>query len=360
MLSPSEKRDKIIRATDLDALSCRYSTNNKSYFQPADNYINKIIASYQNHLQFCKGYSQLSAGRTLRSVFNEQKLPLINRGTYLRTKVIDLVVEEFIKEFKQVQIISLGGGSDTRCFRVFEKYQENIKYIEFDFPESVKIKKLAIENDEELKKLIGDTAEAKEIGTKEEFVQLESELHTAKYHLIGFDLRELDQLNEDYIDKDTPTLILSECVLCYLTPKENEDIMSYWKNKLDKRCYLIYEPMSLNDAFGETMTQNLSNRGIDLHTFHKYPNLTTRHSFFRDTIGLNNVKLTDTSDIAGYSGSLSNKEWISTTELNRINRLELIDELEEIRLLFKHYCLCYGELHNFHFNGINKYKWMIE
>ncbi|KAK7679344.1 hypothetical protein QCA50_017561 [Cerrena zonata] len=325
MLSPSEKRDKIIRATDLDALSCRYSTNNKSYFQPADNYINKIIASYQNHLQFCKGYSQLSAGRTLRSVFNEQKLPLINRGTYLRTKVIDLVVEEFIKEFKQVQIISLGGGSDTRCFRVFEKYQENIKYIEFDFPESVKIKKLAIENDEELKKLIGDTAEAKEIGTKEEFVQLESELHTAKYHLIGFDLRELDQLNEDYIDKDTPTLILSECVLCYLTPKENEDIMSYWKNKLDKRCYLIYEPI-----------------------------------FFRDTIGLNNVKLTDTSDIAGYSGSLSNKEWISTTELNRINRLELIDELEEIRLLFKHYCLCYGELHNFHFNGINKYKWMIE
>lgn len=382
MLSPHEKRDKIIRATDLDALSCRFQANNKSYFQPSDPYINSLITSYQQHLQYCSGYTNLSSGRTLRSVFNEQKLPLINRGTYLRTRLIDLIINKFIESCPNSQIISLGGGSDTRSFRLMKQYQDkDIKYIEFDFNESVKIKKLAILSDPHLNQQIGGGKRKDtqiEISSKSEFEQFDSDLHTDNYHLMGYDLRQLNPDNDlqqyesilKIIDTSRPTIILSECVLCYLTPQENENILKFWSNLFYQSnsvaSFLIYEPMSLNDAFGDTMTQNLSNRGINLHTFDEYPNLEARLKFFK-SLGFSNIRLTDISDIGGYSKSSNDNLWIDSIELQRINRLELIDEVEELRLLFKHYCLCYAECPkppnvnvNTKFNNIDGWNWLLQ
>lgn len=376
MLSPQERQDKIIRATDLDALSSRFSANNKGYFSPPDKYIDCLLQSYLAHLQFCTGYTNLSAGRTVRSVFSEQKLPIINRGTYLRTELIDQIVHGFVEEYLECQIISLGGGSDTRCFRLFEKYPEKkIFYAELDFDESVKIKKLAIVRDRFLQKLVGSELDTSgEITSKEEFSKLDSDLHTDKYHLIGLDLRNLansdniqsviDSLS-GHIDFTLPTLVLSECVLCYLTPEENTLILRFWevafKNSNKPVAFLIYEPMSLEDAFGKTMAYNLSNRGIDLHTFHKFPNLSSRYEFLTNDLGLQNVKLTDIAEVGGYgSTNEDSQNWIATPDLHRINRLELIDEIEEIQLLFKHYCLCYAEYvqnGSDSFAKINKWKW---
>ena len=85
------------------------------------------------HLPLCTGYTNMSANRTLRSVFNEQKLPLINRGTYLRTELIDVITQEFIKEFKKCQVISLGGGSDTRCFRIWRNMAKMLDTVKLTF-----------------------------------------------------------------------------------------------------------------------------------------------------------------------------------------------------------------------------------
>lgn len=369
MISPQEKQDKVIRATDLDALSCRYSANNKSYFSKPDPFIDSLISSYKMHLPLCTGYTNMSASRTLRSVFNEQKLPLINRGTYLRTELIDVITQEFIKEFKKCQVISLGGGSDTRCFRILEEYGQDVRYCEIDFPESVKIKKLAIINNKKLADIVNYDEESQSITSKEEFARLESNVHTENYHLIGYDLRELTGNVDsgallEYVDTSLPTLIISECVLCYLNPEENERIINYWKNAFASKALLallIYEPMSLNDAFGTTMTHNLSNRGINLLTFNEYPNLEARYKFLSEKCQSSNVKLTDMSNVGGYDSDNTMKAWISSKDLARINRLELVDEIEEIRLLLKHYCLCYCEFsHNTSFKAINKWKWIIE
>jgi [phosphatase 2A protein]-leucine-carboxy methyltransferase len=362
MLSPDEKKDKIIRATDLDALSSRNSANSKHYFVPSDHYIEDIITSYQNHLQYCEGYSNLSAGRTLRMLFKERKMPIINRGTYLRTKSIDMVINEFVKKFDKCQIVSLGGGSDTRCFSLLNRY-ENLSYCEIDYPESVKIKKLGILGNNELQKSLGISETTPAISSKTDFMNFDSDLITSRYKLIGYDLRNVDVefLNLKNFDNSLPTLILSECVLCYLSPEENETIIKFWSQWCSGySAILIYEPMSLNDPFGLTMARNLSQRGLNLQSFSKYPNLQSRFEFLKNNCHLKNTRLTEMCLVGGYSSEIVKKPWIDQLEEQRINRLELIDEVEEIKLLYKHYCLCFGDNSDSHvFDAIDNWTWTL-
>ncbi|KAK6202959.1 carboxy methyl transferase for protein phosphatase 2A [Scheffersomyces amazonensis] len=371
MLSPQEKKDKIIRSTDIDALSCRYSSNRLSYFFPADPYTEILVQSYQKNLQYCQGYTGLSSGRLLRSSFGEKKFPLINRGTYFRTKAIDLIVDQFLKEFPSGQIVSLGGGSDTRAFRILHKYK-HVSYFEIDFPESVKIKHLAILQSEELKNIIEYEGDDKvEINNKQEFENFQPCLHTPRYHLVSYDLRNLAHGSKDFVEQlqtfnpGLPTLLLSECVLCYMNPEENIGCLKYFKDIcIDYLSVVIYEPISLGDTFGATMARNLSERGINLLTFNEFPDLKSKLKFLHDICGFQTVRLTDLSSIAGYGRrSEPHKEsWVDVQEIYRINHIELIDEVEEIRLLLQHYCFCFAEWspaqNQKHLVGIDRWNWL--
>lgn len=364
MLSPSQRREKVIRATDLDALSSRASANKKNYFEVHDVYINDLICSYEKHLRFCDGYTQLSAGRTLRSMFKEKKFPIINRGTYLRTLLIDMVISEFINKFENCQIISLGGGSDTRFIPLLEKHG-NLKYHEIDFPESTKIKKLALLSNSKVRLLLDIENSPPLIESREAFDELSPDLETARYKLLGLNLRELSSGKlKQLFDSSLPTLVLSECVLCYISPSENESIIKSWKGwSTNHLSFLIYEPMSLNDAFGTTMSKNLVDRGIDLQSFTKYPTLQSRYQFLSEVCKLNNVRLTEMSHVGGFitSASQNKKPWIGISEMQRLNKLEFIDEIEEIRMLYEHYGLCYGDNNNNEdvMSSLDKWDWSI-
>lgn len=238
MLSIREKKDKLIRATDLDALSCRHCANQKGYFVPTDTHIQDMLDSYEQNLPFCHGYTALSAGRALRSLFNDPKYPLINRGTYFRTKLINTVVERFISSYEKCQIVSLGGGSDTRAFRVLEEHGSRVKYMEIDFAELVKIKKWAIMHSPVLLKIVGLELQSLTVKDKQSFIDMEPELHTPNYDLVALDLREIDDSGDEailaHLNDDLPTLVISECVLCYLTPEDNEKIVGFWRKKTYK------------------------------------------------------------------------------------------------------------------------------
>lgn len=340
MLSPQAKHDKIIRATDVDALSCRFSANRKGYFSPPDVHVNDLLQSYRQNLLYCEGYTQLSAGRLLRSAFEEPKFPLINRGTYLRTESINKVVQKYVQAHPTCQIVSLGGGSDTRCFRVLAE-SANVVYTEIDFPESTKIKKLAIAASRTLQSVVGASLDPVVVSSKTQFADMDPDLHTDRYHLVGLDLRTLagqGATRLSFLDPLVPTLVISECVLCYLSPEDNEKVILYWKEAVTQPTFVIYEPMALDDAFGETMAHNLRLRGIDLQAFREYPDLRSRKVFF-ERLGLKAL-LTDLALIGGYSGTSS---WFEVADQRRVARLEMIDEVEEIRLLLQHYCLvCAG------------------
>ncbi|KAM9910207.1 hypothetical protein OXX69_004697 [Metschnikowia pulcherrima] len=342
MSFPGNNRDKLVRATDLDALSCRLSANKKGYFEPPDEFIPDLLRSYEQALQFCDGYTQMSAGRSIRGTFSEPKLPLINRGTYFRTECINRVVNEFIREHGKCQIVALGGGSDTRSFRVLQEHA-NVCYTEIDFPESTKIKKIAISNSQRLQTIIREKLPPIMISSRAEMAQLDADLHTENFNLVSFDLRKAEthgRAKFAFLDKKLPTLVISECVLCYMTPEENIAVLKFWKSLFESMAVIFYDPMSLNDAFGETMALNLTKRGLNLQTFTQFPDLHARKQLFEETLGFE-AMLTDLASVGGYTNEKDS--WISKEELARVSRLEMIDEVEEIRLLLGHYCLIYAE-----------------
>ncbi|OBA20781.1 S-adenosyl-L-methionine-dependent methyltransferase [Metschnikowia bicuspidata var. bicuspidata NRRL YB-4993] len=336
-------KDTVVRATDLDALSCRHSANTKGYFLPADPHVALLVGAYESALQHCDGYTQLAAGRTLRSSFGAPKLPLINRGTYLRTAAIDLVVSLFIAEHGACQVVSLGAGSDTRGFRVLQQHP-GVSYTEIDFAESTRIKKLAISRLPALRRLVGaEDLAAIDVNSRADLAAMDPHLHGANYHLVALDLRDLAARGTDalaFLDSALPTLVVCECVLCYLPPKATVDVLAFWKQSLRHVAVVVYDPMGLGDAFGAMMAQNLGRRGLDMLSFSMYPDLPARKKLFEETLGFQ-AHLTDSALIGGYSGSPG--PWLGAQEAARVGRLEMIDEVEEIALLLRHYCLIYAE-----------------
>jgi O-methyltransferase involved in polyketide biosynthesis len=89
--------DAPIRATDNDAAIARLSAVRKGYL--SDRYIAALVP--RAHLQ-------------------QPRPPLINIGTYLRTRGIDDLLENWFRLTggRKVQIVSLGAGSDTRFWRL--------------------------------------------------------------------------------------------------------------------------------------------------------------------------------------------------------------------------------------------------
>ena len=91
--------DAPIRSTDNDAALARLSAVQKQYLK--DPYVKYLVP---------------------RAHLVPARPPLINVGTYVRTRGIDDLVYQWLKLGKdtgsQVQIISLGAGSDTRFWRI--------------------------------------------------------------------------------------------------------------------------------------------------------------------------------------------------------------------------------------------------
>jgi hypothetical protein len=89
--------DAPIRATDNDAAVARLSAVQKGYL--TDPYIAVLVP--RTHLQ-------------------QPRPPLINIGTYLRARGIDYLLDGWFRLSgeRQVQIVSLGAGSDTRFWRL--------------------------------------------------------------------------------------------------------------------------------------------------------------------------------------------------------------------------------------------------
>ncbi|OWB57754.1 hypothetical protein B5S28_g3723 [[Candida] boidinii] len=390
------KKDQIVQSTDLDALSCRFSCQLKGYLN--DEFMIPIVA---NQIRFQpllieSEFARFAITRNLRKQFfnlfdkegrfigyssaggpgNSMKVlksPIINRGTWLRTKSIDLLLNKFLNTFKdqEVQILSIGSGSDTRCFNYLSKEEYNLKYIEIDFDTSCRVKKYSILSNPEMSRITKTEKYTQDFSipkTFEEFYAGTSDLKSDNYSLLGMDLREiynnpkesLDKLKE-IIDFSKPTLILSECVFCYLESYETDSIIKFFNSNLQDCTIINYDPIGgeSTDEYGSIMVNNLSSRGIEMPSLIKYGTIEKQYNRLKDIIsnqtGSNKrdvkIKLSDLKFI--------NHNWFPDSEISRVSRLEFLDELEEINLINKHYLICvyqFGEC----FNLFNDLKFQLE
>lgn len=244
----------------------------------------------------------------------------------------------FLENTPKCQIISLGAGSDTRPFSLLAKYNteptldgtaNKLIYHELDFAVTTTKKALTIHGTPQLANVI--YREASQVDTPPG-----AEIHTSDYHLHAVDLRTLNAETSllPGMDPTLPTLIISECCLCYLQPDESDHVFSFFTNHFSEAGLgmILYEPIGGNDAFGEVMIENLASRGISLPTLKKFPTLQTEVQRLADR-GLDMPRAADMMYIYEH--------WIPPKELQRISKLEFLDELEELRLLLSHYCVAW-------------------
>lgn len=303
--------DNAVKGTDQDAAGSRVSCVELGYL----------------HDPYAKLFATQPAMR---------KLPLLNRGTYVRTSAIDLLVDKFLNTNPSTakQIISLGAGTDTRFFRLLDRYPHiQLVYHEIDFPANTSAKIAAIQRQPLLHRKL------------QHIPSDSSSYHSDNYNIHALDLRCLASPSDETplpqiqnLDSSIPTLILSEMCLVYLQPSTVQSIVSslltHYLQPATPASLVLYEPILPQDAFGQTMISNLQTRNIYLNTLTAYPELGDQRARLQ-SYGLKaGAKAVDTHTIW--------RKWIRDEEKERIAGLEFLDELEELEMLLQHYCIAWG------------------
>ncbi|KAG0300585.1 hypothetical protein BGZ97_003156, partial [Linnemannia gamsii] len=296
---PQVARDDVIKGTDDDAIISKLYVLILSTAQSAVN-LGYLDDPFVKH--FVKRPSR--------------RPPLINRGSYIRTRSLDAFTERFIKsdipprstavattttaptsattqsassptttitattptpEGVKKQIVSLGCGSDTRYFKFKARGLSAQKYFEVDFPESTAKKAVVIKKNKALTDIIGDPDLKLGMGG--------TELYSKDYCLLSGDLREFTEsivpkLKAQGFDTSLPTLFLSECVLIYIQPGDSDAIVDWVGTNMDASLFVVYEQINPTDAFGAMMLRNLKARQIELPGIHAYPSLKSQEERF--------------------------------------------------------------------------------
>lgn len=271
----------------------------------------------------------------------------------MRTKAIDDLVDRFLAHnpTQKKQIISLGAGSDTRFFRLMSHtprpsgigYERpNLIYHEIDFPENTIQKLEPVYKDRELCEHIVTPLFWSNSNPSAAHDAVPDTLHAGNYCVHPVDLRTLDPSQKpprsfDRIEKALPTLIISECCLCYLAPAAADMVALYFTQHLFPSStplgLVLYEPIKPNDAFGKVMVSNLAARGIVLQTLRKYGSLEAQAARMK------------AYGFEGTGGADINELWkkgVDEQEKERVAGLEMVDEVEEWELLAGHYCVVWA------------------
>lgn len=259
-------------------------------------------------------------------------------GTYTRTSAIDTLIQSFLSSATgeagptpERQIISLGAGTDTRPFRLFAgNSHTKITYHEIDFDVTSRRKLQLVQGNPQLSRILtSSAAKGPQIWTARPF-------QGGEYYCHGMDLRTLDNSMTEALEglrTDIPTLILSECCLCYLKIEEAERVLRYFTSRIANVATIIYEPVHLDDAFGNTMVSNLAARNIQMPGMDRYRNAKDQIQRLRDA-GFGAAECKSVEAIW--------ESWIDAAEKERVDQLEGLDEVEEWKLLAGHYIVVWG------------------
>ncbi|XP_041366249.1 tRNA wybutosine-synthesizing protein 4-like [Gigantopelta aegis] len=258
-----------------------------------------------------------------------RRAPLINRGYYIRSWIIDHVLNEFLVRHKNIQkqIISLGCGFDTLYFRLKSSGKlTNTVIAEVDFPDLMKKKHTLIKNKPALKELLGEP-ETPAINSPH------IELCCTDYKMLGVDLTQHNLLEAALrlsgIDFDLPTLILSECVLTYMTKRCSSEVIRWAADTFQEDAvFVLYEQILPNDSFGLFMQKHYNVIGAPLKCINSFPTLESQ----KNRVVSHGWSWCEASDMNQIYHEL-----IPTAERERVERIEPFDEYEEWHLKCSHY-----------------------
>ena len=246
-------------------------------------------------------------------------LPLINRGTYCRVFAINTKLHELINNFRKIEkdskinIIILGSGFDTTYFNLMSEGYSNIEVYEFDYKEIIDKKLKYISKAKPLVEIINKNKN--------------------NYHLINCDITNKklfsETLNNIKIGENDLTVVICECLLVYIEENVTLEMLSCLTNKFDNLYMLEYDLIGPDDPFGKEMVDNLKTRDIHLKGFNEVKNINDQENRLKKA-NFEDINIVDMYHIYFKVLPLEDRK--------RIERLELMDEFEELNLLQKHAC----------------------
>ncbi|XP_037363297.1 leucine carboxyl methyltransferase 1 [Talpa occidentalis] len=261
----------------------------------------------------------------------ERKAPEINRGYFARVHGVSQLIRAFLQKTQcHCQILNLGAGMDTTFWTLKDEDLLPTKYFEVDFPmivtrklHSIKVKSLLLNPIIELH--------------SEDTLQMDGHiLDSQRFAIIGADLRDIPEMEEKLkkcnMSTQLPTLLITECVLVYMTPEQSANLIKWAANSFETAMFINYEQVNMDDRFGQIMIENLRRRQCDLAGVETCKSLESQKERLLSN-GWETASAVDMMEL--YSR-------LPRSEVSRIESLEFLDEMELLEQLMQHYCLCWA------------------
>ena len=252
-------------------------------------------------------------------------LPLINRGTYCRVYAINSKLHEILNNFRKfeeyknskINIIILGSGFDTTYFNLMTEGYKNIEVYEYDYKKIIEKKMQYISKYKQLSEIINK--------------------NNNNYHLIDCDITNKklfsESLNNIKNSEKDLTIVICECLLVYIDKDITVEMLSTINDKFDNVYLLEYDLIGPDDPFGKEMIDNLKTRDIVLRGFNDIKNIKDQTDRLKES-KFEDVNIVDMYYVYFKLSPINDRK--------RIERLELMDEFEELNLLQKHACFGYA------------------
>lgn len=314
---PPVPTDDAVQCTHVDAALAKMSCAHLGYFE--DRWTEQLIRN---------------ARPTPRS-------PLIHRGYYSRVGAVRSTMLRFLQACPRgrgVQIVNLGVGFDTTYFWLREdpaRWRDDLVYFEVDFPE-VLSKKLAsvLKRPSTWPPL--DASSSQDLVSPDLSAAGTREMRTPHCRYVSADMRISSELRDAMTGAgfhgDVPTFFLAECVLVYMQALHGDGIIEWAASSVPDApsVFVTYEQTNPNDPFGKVMVENLMQRGCPLLSIFDYSSMPAQQERYQRQ-GWQRTFIADMNEI--YD------KYLDRTDVERIQRLELLDEFEEWHLIQSHYFL---------------------
>ncbi|KAG8223694.1 hypothetical protein J437_LFUL004059 [Ladona fulva] len=257
-----------------------------------------------------------------------RRSPLINLGYFARAVAINTTFSSFLEciRSQKGQIISCGAGFDSNYFVLAgsQSLAPSVIFVEIDFPEVAKKKKLCIDNSPLLRNLMEDSGNALK----------PCEINGKQYKLIGCDLKKIGELTECLRDVGVnfclPTLFFSECAITYMRENESSQLIQWAAEIFENASFVNYEQIHPDDGFGMVMTNHFKKLHSPLLSIAAYPSIPSQNERYKK-LGWSSCSIASVMDIFSHI--------VHGEEYTKILNLEPFDEFEELHLKCSHYSL---------------------
>ncbi|TMW63725.1 hypothetical protein Poli38472_002666 [Pythium oligandrum] len=301
--------DHNVTETAFDAVKCKLSAVTLGYFE--DPFLTHFVAK------------------------PTRRIPLIHRGYYLRHVAISDCVNRFLdasSDSPSVQIVSLGAGFDTLFFRLMQQHKTKLRFVEVDCEEIVRAKTEILRDSNRFATLL-----PLGVATESPSAAFECRVpsQASEYTLVSCDLGDLSRLEVSLaaarIDFSMPTLIIAECVVSYLEPTRGSALLEWLATRFHNATAVMYDPVSLNDTFGQTQQSYFAVKGCELRGVRAFQTPYDHIQRLMRQCKWTSCRLVDMNTVFDVGTTREEKR--------RIQSLEVFDEYADWVLCNAHYAM---------------------